>query len=81
MRQILRNNDEIRMTKPRKDIVVAGVSRCLYTAKLEGMTKCSNPLHRYMVISFSRFNDSTIQRFNVTKSFVIRYSCFVIFSS
>jgi len=73
MRQILRNNDEILMTK------------------LERMTKCSNPLHRYMVISLSRFNDSTIQRFNVTKSFVIRYSpaapklgeggCFVISSS
>ena len=26
------------MTKPRKDTVIAGVSRCLYAAKLEGMT-------------------------------------------
>jgi dipeptidyl aminopeptidase/acylaminoacyl peptidase len=39
------------------------------------MSKPSNSLRRYIVKSFSRFNGSTVQRFNVTKSLAI----FVIF--
>jgi len=35
------------------------------------MTKQSNSLNGYIVTSFSRFNGSTIQRFNVAKPFVV----------
>jgi hypothetical protein len=68
MRQILRNNDEIRMTKPRKDTVIAGVSRCLYAAKLEGMT--NDQLPGNCEIAFLSLG--------LRAFFVIRHSCFVI---
>ena len=42
------------------------------------MRNRSNSLHRYIVTSFSRFNDSTIQRFVAAKPFVLRHSSFVI---
>src|SRR5215510_2000990 len=41
----------------------------------ETMNKSSDSLHRYIVTSFSRFNRSTIQRFNGAKPFVV----FVLF--
>src|SRR5947208_16837434 len=44
----------------------------------ELMTNHGNPLYHRIVTSFSRFNDSAIQRFNAAKPFAIRYSCFVI---
>src|SRR5215510_13124438 len=37
----------------------------------ETMNKSSDSLHRYIVTSFSRFNRSTIQRFNGAKPFVV----------
>ncbi len=47
-------------------------------SNLEGMKTQSNLLHRCIVTSFSRFNGSTIQRFNAAQLFVIRHSCLVI---
>src|SRR5712671_4097242 len=44
----------------------------------ERMRNHSNSLHRHIVTLFSRFNDSTIQRFNAAKPFVLRHSSFVI---
>ena len=70
MRQILRNNDEIRMTKPRKDIVVAGVSRCLYAAKLDGITNNQMPSDC----------DVAFLSFGLRAFFVIRISGVVISS-
>src|SRR5512132_3538990 len=40
-------------------------------SNLEAMRNRSNSLHRYVVTSFSRFNDSMIQRFNAANPFVI----------
>jgi hypothetical protein len=59
------------MTKPRKDTVIAGVSRCLYAAKLEGMTNDQMPGGR----------DIVFLSFGLRAFFVIRHSCFVISAS
>ena len=52
------------MTKPRKDTVIAGVSRCLYAAKLEGITNDQMPGDR----------DIAFLSFGLRAFFVIRYS-------
>ena len=39
----------------------------------EAMNKSSDSLHRYIVTSFSRFNRSTIQRFNGSTEEAIRH--------
>jgi hypothetical protein len=59
------------MTKPRKDRVIAGVSRCLYAAKPEGMTNDQMPGDR----------DIAFLSFVLRAFFVIRHSCFVISAS
>jgi hypothetical protein len=59
------------MTKPRKDTVIAGVSRCLYAAKLEGMTNDQMPGGR----------DIAFLSFGLRAFFVIRHSGFVISAS
>ncbi|HEY5768176.1 MAG TPA: S9 family peptidase, partial [Candidatus Udaeobacter sp.] len=51
---------------------VAGEARM---TNFERMRNHSNSSHRHIVTSFSRFNDSTIQRFNAAKLFLI----FVLF--
>ncbi len=56
------------MTKPRKDTVIAGVSRCLYAAKLEGMT--NDQIFNGCDVVFSLFG--------LRASFDIRHSYFDI---
>jgi hypothetical protein len=56
VRQVLRtNNDEIRMTKPRKYTSIAGILRRFYAAKLEGMTNnqmAKDTSHRFSSFGF-----------------------------